>query len=302
MKSDFHTKKVLITGISGFTGKYLKTYLLDKGFEVVGVTNNPEDQAPNLLYADITKREEIEEVIVTIAPHFIIHLAAISFVGHPTEIDFYNVNVLGTQNILSACLQLVEKPQKILLVSSATVYGNQKVDKLSESLCPNPVNHYGISKLAMELMAKNYKNELSIIITRPFNYTAPGQQEMFVIPKIAEVFKNKKETLELGNIDVYREYNSIDLLCDAYHKLMISDVVDQTVNISSNKAYSLREIISIFQTLTQHYPEVKINPKFVRKNEIERLTGCNEKLNKLVTIEANNSIELVLKSFLESEV
>ncbi|MFN4198402.1 MAG: hypothetical protein ACK4FS_05170 [Flavobacterium sp.] len=83
---------------------------------------------------------------------------------------------------------------------------------------------------------------------------------------------------------------------------MISDVVDETVNISSNKAYSLREIISIFQALTQHYPEVKINPKFVRKNEIERLTGCNKKLNKLVTIEANNSIELVLKSFLDFEI
>ena len=298
MSSEHHSNRVLITGISGFTGHYLKRFLSERGLDVYGLTNNLSELEPQVFYSDITQKEELEKTIQKIAPNYIIHLAAISFVGHPNALDFYKVNVLGTQNVIHACLQLPQKPKKVLLVSSATVYGNQSIHKLDESLCPSPNNHYGISKLAMEQMAMNYRNDLPIIIPRPFNYTAPGQDLLFVIPKIAEVFKNKKTILELGNIDVYREYNSIDFICEAYYKLLLSDIDSEIVNVCSNQAHSLREIISLFQKFSEHYPEVRINPKFIRNNEIIRLTGCDSKLRKLVELNSINNIESVVKSFL----
>lgn len=300
MNLEHHSNRVLITGISGFTGKYLKGYLSERGFEVYGLTNNPKEQDENTFFSDITNKEHLQKTVLQIVPNYVIHLAAISFVGHPNDLDFYRVNVLGTQNLIFSCLQLAQKPNKILLVSSATVYGNQSTDTLDESLCPQPSNHYGISKLAMEHMAANFMKDLPIIIVRPFNYTAPGQDSVFVIPKIAAVFQNKKEVLELGNIDVYREYNSIEFICESYYQLLVSEVTSEIVNICSNKAYSLREIIQIFEKYSNHHPEVIINPAFIRKNEILKLSGCNEKLKRLIKIENKHSIEAVIESFLKT--
>ncbi len=65
------------------------------------------------------------------------------------------------------------------MASSATIYGNQGLEVLDESLCPIPANHYGASKYAMECLVKNYFTKLNIIITRPFNYTGVGQAEHF---------------------------------------------------------------------------------------------------------------------------
>ena len=79
------------------------------------------------------------------------------------------------------------------MVSSATVYGNQKTSVLDESLAPSPNNYYGISKLAMEFMVRNYFEAFPVIITRPFNYTGIGQSKNFVVPKIVDHFKKKSD-------------------------------------------------------------------------------------------------------------
>jgi nucleoside-diphosphate-sugar epimerase len=133
MNLEHLSNRVLITGITGFTGKYLKEYLSERGFEVYGLTNNLEEQDENTFFSDITNKEHLQKTVLQIAPNYVIHLAAISFVGHPNDLDFYRVNVLGTQNLILSCIQLPKKPNKIILVSSATVYGNQSTDTLDET-------------------------------------------------------------------------------------------------------------------------------------------------------------------------
>ena len=267
---DSLSKKVLITGAGGFTGKYLAEYLTQKGFDVFGISNIKNED--NKSYkCDITNKNEVEVVLSEIKPNYIIHLAAISFVQHDDVQEIYKVNVIGTQNILNACLKIKESLKKIILASSATVYGNNTNEILSENMYPNPINHYGISKLAMEQVAKTYFNTLPILITRPFNYTAPGHGEQFVIPKIAKAFINKEREIELGNLDVHREYNSIEFVCEVYFKLMISESVSEIFNIASGKTHSLNDIINKFIEKSKHKIEIKINSNFVRKDEIKTL-------------------------------
>lgn len=298
---DSHSNKVLITGINGFTGKYLNSYLTENGFLVFGVSNDSKNSVQNTYDCDILNKESLTYVFNQIKPNYIIHLAAISFVGHPNIAQMYEVNVVGTQNILDVCLELKLNLKKIILASSATVYGNQVESVLSEALHPNPSNHYGISKLAMEFMAKNYFQLLPIIITRPFNYTAPGQAEHFVIPKIAKAFNEKAKKVELGNLNVYREYNSIEFICESYLRLLQSDQKSEIVNLASNQTYSLNEIIALFENFSKHKIEVVINPLFVRKNEIIKLSGSSEKLKSIVKYPIKNDIHKVIKSFLKNK-
>ena len=296
---DSHSNIVLITGINGFTGKYLKKYLKENNYEVFGISNQLSKKDANILKGDITLKEEVISIFKSIKPNYVFHLAAISFVQHTNLEEIYNVNIIGTQNILEACLEIKDSLKKIILASSASVYGNQHETILHENLCPNPVNHYGISKLGMEHLSKSYFQKLPIIITRPFNYTAPGHGEQFVIPKIAKAFNKQEKILELGNLNVFREYNSINFVCEVYYKLMNSKAMSEIVNIASGNPHSLSEVVALFEKETMHHPQIKINPKFVRDNEIERLTGSTIKLESLIELPYNYSINEVVNSFIK---
>jgi GDP-6-deoxy-D-talose 4-dehydrogenase len=282
-------KKVLITAINSFTGIHLEKYLLKEGFEVVGTTSNS---------CDISKIEDIIDVLNETKPNIIIHLAAISFVGHNNDEDFYKINTIGTINLLNAILEVDLEIQKVILSSSATVYGNQGLEVLDESLCPIPANHYGASKYAMECLAKNYFDKLPIIITRPFNYTGVGQAEHFLIPKIVKHFKEKKEFIELGNLDVSREFNDVLYVCEAYKRLIESNVRSEVVNIASQNPILLLDIIKILNKISGYEIKVKVNQQFVRKDEIKTLIGSNKKLLNIIGNIEYKAIEETLKDML----
>jgi len=281
MKLDSHFNKVLITGINGFTGIHLEKYLLTKGFDVYGTVIDTAKSNKHL-QCDIRDKVQVMTVLKAVKPDYIIHIAAISFVGESNASLIYDVNVIGTENILQSLIELEIKPHKIIIVSSATVYGNQGQEILDESMCPKPVNHYGISKLSMEHMTTNYFKYFDIIITRPFNYTGVGQAEHFLIPKIVNHFRAKRETIELGNIDVKREFNDIGYICDIYHRMLLSSIHSETINIASNRGVKLLDVIESMNTIAGYTIKVEVNPAFVRKDEIKSLTGSTEKLIKLL--------------------
>jgi len=269
-------KKVLLTAIDSFTGKHLHHYLQSNGYDVYGTSLLSNDK--QIFTCDITQKNDIQKVLHAVKPDYIIHLAGISFVGHGTNEDFYRINTIGSINILDALLELNMQVKKILLVSSATVYGNQNREILDESLCPVPANHYGASKYAMESLAHTYFNKLPIIITRPFNYTGVGQDPNFLIPKIVSHFKEKKSVIELGNLNVSREFNDVAFLCEAYRRLLESDIEGECFNIASGRGIALMDVIEMMQAIAGYNIEIKVNPAFVRKNEIKSLTGSSKKL------------------------
>jgi len=291
-------KKGLITGIDGFTGKHLQSYLEKNSFEVYGTSLEKEEK--NIFQCDITQKEDIKRVLKEIKPEYIIHLAAISFAAESNITPYYNVNVIGTTNLLEAINELNIQPKKTIIASSATVYGSQEKNILFEELCPNPLNHYGISKLAKEQVAKSFFEKLNIIITRPFNYTGLYQEEHFLIPKIVKHFKEKKKVIELGNLEVEREFNDVEFVCEAYKRLLLSDISGEIINIASGRGIKLLDVIKIMEEIAQYKIEIKINPKFVRKNEISSLTGSNKKLFELVGKIPQKEFKETLKSMYEA--
>lgn len=274
-------KKVLIIGMDSFTGQYLQSYLTKYRFDVYGTAYS--NHSDKVYKCDITIKDEIKNIIKKLKPEYIINLVAISFVGNEQKELFYKVNVLAVENILDSIVEIGNyKPEIVILVSSATVYGNQNENLLDESMCPNPVNHYGISKLAMEQLAKTYFDKLNIIITRPFNYTGVGQAEHFLIPKIVKHFKEKRKEIELGNIEVFREFNDIEFVCEIYRKLLEGNIANNIVNIASNRVIALKDVITQMGKISGYEINIKINPLFVRENEIIRLSGSTDKLYSLI--------------------
>ena len=291
-------KKVLITGIGSFTGVHLSSYLEKSGYDVYGTSLSKTNS--KLIICDITKKDDILKVLKELKPDYLIHLAGISYPAHGDNEDFYKVHTIGTTNILDAFVQLGLNPSKIILASSATVYGNQGLEVLDESLCPLPANHYGASKYSMECLAKGYFDKLPILIARPFNYTGVGQADHFLIPKIVKHFKEKKDVIELGNLDVKREFNDISFTCEVYKKLLESKASSEVVNIASNRGIKLLDVISMMKDISSKDIKVEVNPAFVRKDEIKSLTGSNAKLFSLIGTVEQKDFKQTLKEMLEA--
>ena len=183
--------RALITGIQGFTGRYVAAELTNAGYEVWGLGMHPGGAEPHYLHVDLEDAIAMRDAVSRVSPDVVVHLAAVAFVGHDDTQAFYRVNVLGTHNLLLALDACPQKPQGVLLVSSANVYGNAREGRLSEDVPPDPANDYAVSKLAMEYMARLWFSRLPLVIVRPFNYTGVGQDLKFLIPKIISHFKRR---------------------------------------------------------------------------------------------------------------
>jgi nucleoside-diphosphate-sugar epimerase len=185
-------------------------------------------------------------------------------------------------NLLTALTQLAQAPSCVLLASSANVYGNCEASPISEGQPPAPVNHYATSKLAMEHMARTFSNRLSIVITRPFNYTGPGQTLNFVIPKIVAHFKQRATSIELGNLHVEREFNDVEMVCRLYLKLLLYGEAGEIYNVCSGQPYTLQFVLDTLACITGNKMKVAVNPAFVRANEVHRLCGNPLKVQTLL--------------------
>ena len=264
--------RVLITGSRGFTGRYLASELSAAGWEVWGTGLDDDSDDSNYLQLDICDLTQCQHVVGTVAPDAVVHLAGIAFVeDDPAEI--YRTNLIGTRTLLSALAGARHKPECVILASTANVYGNRTEGQLSESSPADPVNDYAVSKLAMEYVAALWQAELPIVITRPFNYTGVGQSNRFLIPKIVEHFRARAETLELGNLDVERDFSDVRYIAWAYRRLLEERPIGRTINLCSGTSYSLQEVLKLASEITDHHPDIIVNPAFVRSNEVRRLFG-----------------------------
>ncbi|ATQ75047.1 GDP-mannose 4,6 dehydratase [Massilia violaceinigra] len=274
-------KRALITGLHGFTGRYVARELAAAGYRVFGTVvpgHGSDAPEPDVFAVDLLDRAGVAAMIEQVQPDVVVHLAGIAFVAHANAELIYRVNIVGTRNLLEALAAQRHQPSAVLLASSANVYGNASAGQIDESLAPAPANDYAVSKLAMEHMAQLWSDKLPIIIVRPFNYTGVGQDDNFLLPKIVSHFRKAAPVIELGNQAIARDFSDVRMVADSYRRLLASNVAGQTFNICSGQAHSLGEVIALMESIAGYRIEVKVNPAFVRAKDVLVLMGNNEKL------------------------
>ncbi|MDN4632349.1 GDP-mannose 4,6-dehydratase [Sphingomonas sp. PsM26] len=252
--------RVALTGATGFTGRFVSSAL-----EQAGVT-------PVALQVDLRDRDAVVAAVDALEFDRVIHLAGHAFVEARDWQAFYTVNQLGTLNLLDAVAQ--KRPgARCILASSAQVYGPKAEGLIAESAPTNPVNHYAISKRAMELGADLWRDQLDIVVTRPFNYTGIGQDTQYLIPKIVDHFRRKADVIELGNTWVRRDFGDVRSVAEAYCGLALADDVPPVVNIATGAVSSIGDLLEQLHAISGHRLEVQVNPAFVRKGDVEVLGG-----------------------------
>ena len=274
-------KRALITGITGFTGRYVAAELADAGYDVIGLTHSGDAASDNVHPVDLCDREAVISLVSRLELDAVVHLAAISFVAHGDAEAIYRINVVGTRNLLDALDQAATTPQVVVLASSANVYGNATDEPITEDTPPSPTNDYAVSKLAMEYMARLWQERLPIVIARPFNYTGVGQGRQFLVPKIVDHYLRAAREIELGNTDIVRDFLDVRDVARLYRVVVERAPAGATLNLCSGHGQSLQDVIDIAGELAGYSIDVRVNQAFVRVNEVQRLLGSPHRLQEL---------------------
>jgi len=276
--------RVLVTGRWGFTGKYVAEALELAGWQVWGGSSHlTECKSPFDKLADLTDAQSVQQLVDDVQPDAVINLAGIAFVAHGRVDDFYRVNLVGTRNLLEALSRSDYGQRGVVLASTANVYGNKQASLISESMPTAPANDYAVSKLAMEYVAKLFNSRLPITIVRPFNYTGVGQNQKFLVPKIVAHFRRRTPKIELGNLDVARDFSDVRDVAAVYAGLLEGrQESGEIFNVCSGSAIALREVISMCSAITGHDIEVETNQALVRADEIKFLSGNPSRLDEVL--------------------
>ena len=282
-----YMKKALIFGISGQDGAYLAKLLIKKKYLVYGTVRRIK-KLVNFNRLQISKKNykifkinpsnftEVYQLIKKTNCDEIYYFSGISSVGK----SFFNKektlssNIDGFVNIVESC-RILKKKIKIYNACSSESFGYLKNKKINETSKVNPKSPYGLSKGVNFFLAKNYRDNLGLYIVNgiSFNHDSPLRNKSFVLKKISsnikKLIKYKDYKIELGNIDVSRDWGWTPEHVSFIHKLMQLKKSDDYV-IATGKTTSLRNLIKIIfeQNNIKIKDKIIINKKNFRSNEI----------------------------------
>lgn len=275
------SERVLVTGGSGFTGRPLVEQMRQDGHEVVAASYEADDAGG--LIVDLCNLDALTEALSRVRPGAVVHLAGIAATTYSDISRIYSTNVVGTANLFAALSSAKIEPRIVIIASSAQIYAAPNTDvPLTEDSPVAPETHYAVSKRAAEDIARIYSRRFPVIVTRPFNYTGPGQSSAFLVPKIVRHYAEGEGEIHLGNLDVFRDFSDIRRVVAAYSQLVSRSIDPTTVNICSGRAIHLCDIPHIMADISGRNLKIVTETALLRSDEPRILVGSPARLEALV--------------------
>ena len=290
--------RVLVTGSRGFVGSWLVRHFDESGYAVTGLDE----------HVDVTDAAALREAVVGVAPDCIVHLAALSSVGSSwgDSSRTYEVNTVGSANLLDAAAACASPP-RVLLVSSSEVYGwaGREALPAREELPVRPLSPYAASKAAAEIVALQMfrGRKLEVIVARPFNHTGPGQTANFVVPALAQqvaaAAASAAPSIRTGNLDVNRDISDVRDVVVAYRLLLEKGRPGQVYNVCSGRAVSIRSVAERLVELSGLDIPIRVDPDRVRPVDVPDLWGDPGRLESECGWEPAYSLDRTLRDVLD---
>lgn len=317
-------KKILLTGCSGFLGSFMDQKLLEvreraepflekvpggrRQIDVHGITEVAGYESPGITvhHVDIRDREKVFSSVDSIKPDVTFHLAAVANVGYSwkNQASTYEINFIGSSNLLEALAEF-SPGSRVLLMSTAELYGKSQKDAMDEDTPTAARNPYALSKMAMEMLGDLYldSKRLDIIKLRSFNFTGPGQDRKFVASdfsfQIAEIEKGKREpVIRVGNLSAIRDISDVRDITRYLNVIAEKGEPGGIYNLCSGRAYSIRELLDILLSLATVKIEVVVDKDKFRPIDVPRLIGDNRRIREAFGLYPKYSIERTLADLL----
>lgn len=293
----------LVTGADGFVGQHLIAELLRRGDDVVGavleipprLTTLPRSEAARVRWVqvEIRQAQTVRELVRAHPVERVFHLAALSSVKESLSdpVTPVLVNAVGTLNLLEALERRRDETgnhPRVLISGSAEVYGSaaMRCRPLTESCPLEPLSSYAVSKAAQEMLGLQFHRTagLSVVVTRSFNHTGPGQRPTFVAAQLASRIQEIRTTggrgvVKVGNPLVRRDFTDVRDVVRAYIALSERGEAGQVYNVCSGRCYAIGELLEMLVGLADVQVEVERDPERARPADVPEMVGSYSRLS-----------------------
>jgi GDP-4-dehydro-6-deoxy-D-mannose reductase len=312
--------RVLVTGVSGFVGVHLAEHLVDSGDLVVGLSASgrwPEGLSGLALARQVRleafdladgAESDLADLIGRKRPEAIYHLAAQAnpqaSLSDPR--GTWALNLGGALNLLEAVKASGLKP-RVVLVGSGVCYGNPAPEHLpvSESCPLRPNNPYSASKAAADLLGIQHflSHGTDVVMVRPFNHAGPRQSSTYVLSglarQVAEVEAGLKPRVEVGNLEVVRDFTDVRDVVRGYRLLAERGAPGEIYNLGSGRGTRIADALETLRSLARAAVEVYVDPARVRPVDQPLLVADASKLRAATDWEPRFSISRTLADMLD---
>jgi GDP-4-dehydro-6-deoxy-D-mannose reductase len=286
--------RVLITGITGFAGGHLAQVLLDRGDEVLGIARSPDKRLDYLsreirpIICDLRDPVTVSGLLRDIQPEAIYHLAGQASVSKSWADPWATLedNIRPQLNILQAMIKQKTRA-RLLVVASNEVYGHVQPEQLpvKEDKLLEPHNPYGVSKVAQDVMARQYylSHNIDVLRVRAFNHIGPRQRPSFVAAsfakQIAEIEAGfSQPIIQVGNLEAQRDFTDVVDVVRAYALLVEQGHSGEAYNVGAGRAYPIRYLLEVLLSYTTVNIKVEPDPTRMRPSDIPIIYADNSKL------------------------
>ncbi|HOP06614.1 MAG TPA: GDP-mannose 4,6-dehydratase [candidate division Zixibacteria bacterium] len=312
--------RALITGITGQDGSYLAEFLLDKGYEVVGMVRRASNESFDrinhirsrieLAQADLLDQLSLITILEEYKPDEVYNLAAQSFV--PTSwqqpVLTAEFNSIGATRLLEA-IRLVNRKTRFYQASSSEMFGRVRETPQNENTPFYPRSPYGVSKVYGHFITVNYRESYGIPASSGilFNHESPRRGLEFVTRKITDGVARIKlgltENLALGNLDAQRDWGYAGDYVKAMWLMLQHNPAEDFV-ISTGRTHSVKQFVeAAFGRVDLDYHDyVVTDPRFVRPAEVDLLLGDASKARTVLGWEPEVSFKELVEMMVDADL
>jgi GDP-4-dehydro-6-deoxy-D-mannose reductase len=307
-------KTALVTGAEGFIGSHLVKFLQAKGWNVVG-THLPDVVVPlpkvsNLVFTqcDLRNGQQVTQVVEQYQPTHIFHLGAQSLptVSWANPVGTFESNIMGSLYLFEAVRHLRQLPVVVSACSSAE-YGRVPASAIpvTEDQPLHPLHPYGISKVCLDLLAREYFLDYKIpaVNVRLFNTTGPGKTNDAPSDFVRQVVGIKKglqsPVIEVGNLKPHRAFLDVNDTVRGFYLAAMKGKRGESYNVCAARTYRMQEVLQTAIRLSGVKAEVRPVRRLMRPSDEKIIFGSTRKIRKDTGWKPVHSIEQTLQSMLD---
>ena len=305
-------KTALVTGAEGFIGSHLVRFLQEKKWLVIGsylASNNSLFSAPNvnIVQCDLRNGQRISEVIAEYEPTHIFHLGAQSLptVSWSDPVRTFEANVMGSLYLFQA-VRGMKKPATVVSACSSAEYGHVPASAIpvKEEQPLHPLHPYGISKVCLDLLAREYflDYRIPIVNLRLFNTTGPGKTEDAPSDFVRQLVRIKKglqpPVIEVGNLKPRRAFLDVRDTVRGFYLAAMRGERGEAYNLCATSTYEMGELLRRAIGLSGVEAEVRAVDRLMRPSDEKIIFGDTRKFRKATGWQPTYSIEQTLSSMI----
>jgi GDP-4-dehydro-6-deoxy-D-mannose reductase len=307
-------KMALVTGAEGFIGSHMVKFLQARGWNVVGsylaegTASFPRLSNLEFVRCDLRNGQRVTQVVAEYQPTHIFHLAAQSLptVSWADPVRTFESNIIGSLYLFEAARHMRRRPVIVSACSSAEYgYVPAAAIPVTEEQPLRPLHPYGISKVCLDLLAREYFLDYSIpaVNVRLFNTTGPGKTNDAPSDFVRQLVRIKKglqpPVVEVGNLKPRRAFLDVNDTVRGFYDAAMKGKRGEAYNLCASRTYRIGEVLATAIRLSGVKAQVRPVPRLMRPSDERIIFGNTRKIRKHTGWKPLNSIEQTLKSMLE---